>query len=76
MQDFVGKNFLRLLRIDLGPVRLAKKEDSGGEQVRSNPKAIMIKRGGNDFFSGTMAGSRTLTLGISLASSILASSNC
>jgi len=37
---------------------------------------MMINRGGNDFFSGQLGGSITLTLGTDFASSILTSSYC
>src|SRR5690349_14000209 len=41
---------------------------------RKAPTNIIAERGGKDFFSGTLAASRTFTLGISLASATLASS--
>src|SRR6266478_2381800 len=44
--------------------------------ARSVPRNMINKRGGNDFFSGIVAGSRTLTLGVSFASCTLASSYC
>src|SRR5262249_8163801 len=40
------------------------------------PRTTMTNRGGKDFFVGTIAGSRTFTVGISLASCTLASSYC
>ena len=36
------------------------------------PRTVIRMRGGNEIFSGTIAGSRTLTVGISLASWIFA----
>src|SRR5882762_1368401 len=44
--------------------------------ARNVPKNMITKRGGHDFFSGILAGSKTFTLGVSFASWTLASSYC
>jgi hypothetical protein len=44
--------------------------------ARNVPENMISSRGGADFFSGTAAGSRILTLGVSLASYTLANSYC
>src|SRR5207249_5433375 len=46
------------------------------EAAKNVPRNMIRRRGGNDFFSGTVAGSRVLTLGVSFASCTLASSYC
>src|ERR1700674_5062920 len=45
-------------------------------RARKVPKSMTTKRGGYDFFSGILAGSKTFTLGVSFASCTLASSYC
>src|SRR5579863_3261252 len=51
-------------------------QDPAPATDNNSPTRIRTARGGNDFLSGTSAGSRTLMLGTSRASSTLAISYC
>src|SRR5580692_9343237 len=73
-------SFARILRGSSGsPVRQCSAPNTQTtdiDKTKNVPRNMINNRGGNDFFSGTCAGSSTLTLGVSLASSTLASSYC
>src|SRR3989442_15923876 len=46
------------------------------QKTKNAPSSMITRRGGDDFPSGILAGSSTLTLGVSFASCTLASSYC
>ena len=54
----------------------AKIQRDAAQNISKPPATVINIRGGNAFFSGTTAASRTLTLGVSLASCTFASSYC
>src|SRR6266404_4226880 len=53
-----------------------KTQNTEKPKTKNVPSNMINERGGDDFHSGTLAGSNTFTLGVSLASSTLASSYC
>ena len=77
MKNFLGELLPRIARVCLIPLRLKEQaNDRDTQEQKSGKEGDETLRGGNDFRSGTIGASSTLTLGVSFASSTFANSYC
>jgi len=57
------QNFAGILRVDFLPVGSTQVSRTAPENAKNVPRNIISRRGGNDFFSGKLGGSRTFHAG-------------